>query len=112
MTTCIIVDIDGTLSDSRHRLHHLQSKPKNWPAFFDEMVNDPPYQWVVDLVRLLARDHLIMLASGRPDSHQPQTIEWLGKQGVPWTELHMRKTGDYRLDTIVKKEILDKIILF
>ncbi len=34
---CVIFDIDGTLSDPTHRLHHVKGGAKNWPAFFDEM---------------------------------------------------------------------------
>lgn len=33
----IIFDIDGTLADCSHRLHWIQSKPKNWNAFFAGM---------------------------------------------------------------------------
>jgi hypothetical protein len=30
----ILVDIDGTLADCTHRLHHIQKQPKDWDAFF------------------------------------------------------------------------------
>ena len=30
-----IVDIDGVVADVRHRLVHVQSRPKDWDAFFD-----------------------------------------------------------------------------
>jgi hypothetical protein len=32
----VIIDIDGTLADTTHRLHHIKSKPPNWDAFFAE----------------------------------------------------------------------------
>ena len=36
----IVCDIDGTISDRRHRLKHLEGK-KDWDAFFEEMHKDP-----------------------------------------------------------------------
>ena len=29
-----IFDIDGVVADVRHRLHHLESRPKGWDEFF------------------------------------------------------------------------------
>ena len=29
-----IFDIDGTLADASHRLHHIQNGNKDWDAFF------------------------------------------------------------------------------
>ena len=33
----VICDIDGTLADVQHRLHHLEGDPKDWDGFFAEM---------------------------------------------------------------------------
>ena len=30
---CIIVDIDGTLANVEHRVHHLLKSPKDWDSF-------------------------------------------------------------------------------
>jgi len=110
MTDCILVDIDGTLADTRHRLHYLQKKPKDWKSFFDAMVDDPPHQYIVDLVNMLAETHPIFLVSGRPESHLIQTKNWLQKnQVICYENIYMRKEKDYRPDTIIKKEFLEDI---
>ena len=36
-----VFDIDGVLADVRHRLHHLQSRPQRWNAFFLAADADP-----------------------------------------------------------------------
>ena len=33
----IIVDIDGTIADVRHRLHHVKDGKKDWNAFHAEL---------------------------------------------------------------------------
>lgn len=35
MKSVYVFDIDGTLADLTHRLHHIQKQPKDWDAFFD-----------------------------------------------------------------------------
>ena len=34
MSKCYIFDLDGTLADCAHRLHHIQKEQKDWKAFF------------------------------------------------------------------------------
>jgi len=50
----------------------------------------------------------VWLLSGRPEEYKKQTIEWMEKNGVPYTSLLMRRTGDKRQDTEVKKELFEK----
>ena len=46
-----IFDMDGTLSDPSHRLHHLDGE-KDWKAFHDGMIDDAPNEGVVELAAL------------------------------------------------------------
>lgn len=108
-TECIIVDIDGTLSNSHHRLHFLQSNPANWKGFYEAMGEDKPHQYVVDLVKTLGNQFDVILASGRPADYVDLTVNWLKKYGIRHDHLMMRKSKDFRPDTIIKKEFLDKI---
>lgn len=111
MTKTAIFDIDGTLADTAHRLHHIKAKPPNWDAFFAECVNDPVIEPVRELAQVLtAQGYKIILVSGRTDKVREQTEAWLADNGVPYQELHMRAEGDYRQDFIVKAEILDAIL--
>ena len=110
---CIVVDIDGTVANHDGIRHHHA---------YDKVHLDEPHQDIINLVQILQFAQRqsefdydgfeILFVSGRPDSCEIQTIEWLNKYGIwsfPYT-LHMRETGDYRPDFIVKKEIYDKHI--
>jgi predicted kinase len=111
MTKTVIFDIDGTLADATHRLHHIKGKAPNWDAFFTECVNDPVIEPIRDLAHLVAaQNYKIILVSGRSDKVRAETEAWLARHGVPYRELHMRPEGDYRQDFIVKSQILDHIL--
>lgn len=103
----VIVDIDGTLADIGHRRHFVEQDKKDWKSFFEAMSDDPIRQDVLDEVNELAKHHDIVLVSGRPEQYKEQTLEWLGKHGVPRVTLIMRGTNDSRQDDIVKEEILN-----
>jgi predicted kinase len=111
MTKTVIFDIDGTLADATHRLHHIKAKPPNWDAFFAECVNDPVIEPIHELTRIIAaQGYRIILVSGRTDKVRAQTVAWLATNDVPYQELHMRAEGDYRQDYVVKSQILDAIL--
>lgn len=109
---CYIFDIDGTLADCSHRLHYIQSAPKNWAGFFAAVGDDAPIDHVIDLCMRLAETAPIMFVSGRSDECRGGTMSWLyvhfgrlqSDQG-----LYMRKAGDHRDDAIVKIELLAQI---
>lgn len=105
-----IVDIDGTLADCRHRLHHvLPGAKRNWEAFFSEMDEDPLIWQVAEVVRHLAIESRIVLCSGRPENYRGITEAWLDRNGVQRDALYMRPAGDTRPDHVVKAQILDGI---
>jgi uncharacterized HAD superfamily protein len=104
----VIVDIDGTLADVSHRLHHIRGKRKKWQKFFALMSEDKPVKEVIDKVAELAKTHNIYIVSGRPEDYRAITEEWLDLHEVPYNALYMREAEDHRPDDIVKQEILDK----
>ena len=104
----IIVDIDGTLADVNHRLHHIRGRRKSWKKFFKLMSADKPVEEVIAQVGELSRDHKIYVVSGRPEDYRETTVEWLRLHQVPYEALYMRRAGDYRPDDVVKQEILDR----
>lgn len=107
----VIFDIDGTLSDPSHRLHHVENHPHNWAAFFDEMSEDGLHEPIRWLAWVIAQSGTrIILTSGRPETHRRQTEEWLANYEVPYDALYMRAEGDFRADYIVKSQMLDAII--
>jgi hypothetical protein len=103
----VIFDIDGTLADVSERIHHVKKKPKNWNAFFQGMAQDKAIHSMVRLCNILYESGIrILLCSGRNEEHRPQTVQWLAQQGVNYHKLILRRDGDMRSDTVVKREML------
>ena len=103
----VIFDIDGALADVSERIHHVKKKPKNWDAFFQGMAQDKAIQSMVRLCNLLHDSEIrILLCSGRSEEHRPQTVQWLADKGVNYHELLLRRDGDRRSDSVVKREML------
>lgn len=108
-----IFDIDGTLADCGHRRHHVEGPKKDWDAFFRGCVDDPPIKAMVRLAQDLNRTSVsLVFATGRPIQYRLETIAWLQSQGLGLgaRNLYMRLDEDRRDDTIVKSEMLDRII--
>jgi hypothetical protein len=106
----IIIDLDGTLADVRHRLHHIQGKGrKDWDRFFLGMPDDPVNVWCLELMKAMAKEGFeIAIVSGRPADYADQVKAWLERFQVPYHRLFLRGSGDRRLDTVVKREILHR----
>lgn len=102
----VIVDMDGTLADAAHRLHHIRSRPKNWKAFFEGMDRDPLIPVVADWVRALAADHDIAIVTGRPAEYADRSTAWLRKHDIPFVQLFLRRSGDHRPDYVAKEDLL------
>ena len=104
----IIVDLDGTLAEIGHRMHFIRGKgKKDWKGFFSGMSKDPVNVWCRELVLAMkASGCEIAVVTGRPDDYQADIDEWLKKHGIPCDRLFTRRAGDFRPDTVVKREIL------
>ena len=106
----VVVDLDGTLCDTAHRVHFLQQQPKDWDGWNGACVDDPCVDAIRDTITGLrsAFGHRIVFLSGRSDEVREQTEAWLEHHvGFPFTSvsLRMRKAGDHRDDAIVKLEL-------
>jgi predicted kinase len=104
----VIFDIDGTLADLTHRLHHVKNGNRRWDLFFALCDEDAPIPAIIELNEIvdLAAFYKIVLVSGRSNTVREKTKAWLAKHKVRYEELHMRAEGDYRKDYIIKEEIL------
>ncbi len=103
----VIVDIDGTIADVRHRLHHIQPpRKKTWKAFFEAMDGDTPIEPMIRQVHELERKHDIIVVTGRPEQYRRRTEKWLKQNGVHYLRLFMRPEGDHRPDYTVKATVL------
>lgn len=103
-----VFDLDGTLADCQHRVHHLERK--DWRAFFAACADDKPIAPIIELMLRLWRAsprNRIEIWSGRSDECRAQTVEWLHANGIVSELLtNMRREGDHRPDHIIKREFL------
>jgi phosphoglycolate phosphatase-like HAD superfamily hydrolase len=104
-----VVDIDGVVADVRHRLHHVESRPKDWPAFFAAAAADPPLAEGVERVRALRADHEVVFLTGRPESLRRVTEAWLDEHGLGGSWVLMRRPRDFRPARVAKAEELRRL---
>lgn len=126
MRKAIIFDIDGTLANNQHRLHHIQKTPKDWDSFFRDMSKDTDIKPIglVFCLLGLAREFLkeisisndieleIVFCTGRPEKYREVTKAWLYSNldgACSEFKLFMRKDGDHRPDYIVKEEMIGEL---
>ncbi|HET7900459.1 MAG TPA: HAD family acid phosphatase [Candidatus Nanopelagicales bacterium] len=106
----VVFDIDGVLADVRHRLHHVEGRRKDWPAFFASMDDDEPLPDGVDLARRYAEDgYRIAYLTGRNEAYRRLTTAWLERQGLPDGRLVMRREDDRRPARVFKPQAVSRL---
>src|ERR1035437_337853 len=103
LENCYIFDIDGTLAKMNGR------SPYDYSLVHTDLVNKGIIKIYRDLEKCSEVSNFIIV-SGRTDDCKDATVKWLRDNGINFTEIHMRKYGDVRNDSIVKKEIFDNYI--
>ena len=104
-----VFDIDGVLADVRHRLHHLQTRPQHWNAFFLAADRDPLLDEGAARLRAAQAEHDVVYLTGRPERNRALTRRWLAAHELPTEPLHMRPDDDYRPARWVKRETLRRL---
>ncbi|MEV7320107.1 hypothetical protein [Streptomyces sp. NPDC093970] len=104
-----VFDIDNTLADTAHRQRFLDSRPRDWDAFFAAAPDDPPLAEGVARALASAAECEIVYLTGRPERCRRDTLDWLAAHGLPEGRLHMRRGGDRRPARQTKLEILGRL---
>lgn len=104
-----VFDIDGTLSNLDHRLHHIYKTPKDWSTFKTLIPFDKPQEDIIWLTHCFKNYGSVIICSARDGSNRKETIEWLIDNNVYFDDIFMREAKDYRDDGIIKKELLEQI---
>jgi hypothetical protein len=104
-----VLDIDATLSDTRHRLHFIEKRPKDWDSFFAAGKHDAPLEEGRTVAVSLARGHEVVYLTGRPERTRRDTEQWLKKHGFPDGRLLMRNNADRRPSATMKLEKLRRL---
>lgn len=105
----VIFDLDGTLANIDHRLHHVQNGNKNWDAFYKACPDDGPIDPIIELARMCDdAGHAVVISSGRSENVRAETEAWLDKHGVNYARLFMRPNQCFVPDQALKKAWLDE----
>ena len=110
-----IFDIDGTLADCSHRLHHIRdvvngkklpSKKQDWDAFNADMKFDIPFDDVLRMNAMcVSLGYNICLMTGRKFAYLSETTKWMHDYGIGFDQIYMRSSNDHRSDVEVKQEL-------
>jgi hypothetical protein len=97
LPSAIICDLDGTLALLNGRSPYDASTCEN------DILNEP----VAEVLRSFDKTTIIFM-SGRFDTHRAETERWLVHHGFHFQLLYMRKAGDMRKDSTMKRELFDE----
>ena len=100
---CVIFDLDGTFAFLGDRSPYDASRAEG-----DEV--NAAVHFVYQAIRTGKPESAVLLVSGREERWRPETERWLAKHGVIYEGLYLRRTGDRRKDTVVKREIYERHI--
>jgi len=113
LPTAIIIDLDGTLIDTKVKVSEKDYENINWEKFHSDNYSSQIFDWCKRLVNLYSDRYDILFVTSRDNSELSRTLtlDWLEKE-LPCVDffLYMRKSGDLRPDHIVKKEIYNNQI--
>lgn len=106
----LIIDVDGTLSDHRHRILFVTGPgKKDYPAYYAKQVFDPPIPEAQSCLFHLTERRRVEIAklTGRPEEYRKDTEEWLNLHfPFLYGNLYMRSTGDYSKAVVFKETVL------
>jgi phosphoglycolate phosphatase-like HAD superfamily hydrolase len=109
MKPAIIIDLDGTLSDSSKRIHHVSGAKKNFEAFYAAAKYDEPNNWCRWIVDKLCDHVTIIFMTGRPMRYRAETRQWIMEytrlKDPHSYELLMREDEDHTKDSEMKEDL-------
>lgn len=116
--TLVVFDLDGTLADCDHRLHHIRPDPSHDPVtgkrvkrrydlFHHACVDDTPIGPVCDFYKHFVADPdtTVVVLSGRDFATHDKTVNWFSQHGLPMPDELLLKTGDQNLPDVEQKRV-------
>lgn len=106
----VVFDLDGTLANAEHRVHHLTGEVKDWRAFYSACDMDEPVAPIVATMQaMMAAGHDCQIWTGRSAEVSDETSHWLERHGLGSAVLRMRLIGDHQPDTTLKAGWLKEV---
>jgi len=115
MKESVLVDFHGVLANVEHCRHYVaRTHPKfrgvkEFDKFYEEALDSPPFQYVVDAVNALYDHYTVFVVTARKELWEEKTKVWLDKNGVKYHHVLMRDNDDSRFAVSVKYSLLDEI---
>lgn len=107
----VIFDRDGTLASVAWIAPGPGAGDKAWADFNAAIRFDAPVPSVVALWHAIDPGIARIVVSGRDGSTFWAMTDWFRKHGIKPERFYQRRAGDRRVDSVVKEEILDTLIL-
>lgn len=105
-----IFDIDNTIANNEHRIHHLRAVPKEWSSWHAKYLDDTPYWEIIELMDMAHESGIkVILCTGRDANYREETIKWLDEHAIHYDKLYMRPKGERKDDSEVKRDLLKEI---
>ena len=107
---CIIIDLEGTLSNCEHRIHHYKNKDYDkWNELFRE---DTVHESMVEIInRYKVNGVRIIMCTAKSVKYISQVLAWLKRNELLFfiDQFYFRVIGDKRSSIKVKKWMLGSI---
>lgn len=105
------MDMDGTLCDVTGVRHYVEGERKDFYSFHEASRFCPPRPDVTNMVlACINAGMVVVIVTAREERFERATRDFLARNEVPFQALFMRRWGDQRADTEVKREIFTRIL--
>jgi len=111
----IVFDLDGTLADCSHRLHHIEkfdldcchAGKIDWDTFYRACIDDAPIWPIINtLIAFRAAGAKVEIWTGRSDLVETETRQWFLRHGISHVPMRMRPHGNHSPDYKMKRDWL------
>lgn len=113
-----LFDLDGTISDTKHREHYVRGKKKNFNAFYNACDKDGVLPGLYLFEHLYNSWDDVYIVTGRIDTQREKTLDWLlkhtridkARRSHLSSVLRMRPAAEPMVpDQILKKRFMEEI---
>jgi len=114
----VCFDLDGTLADVRHRMHHIRPDPavdpvtgkkvkRRFDLFHHACVDDGVVEPVAYFYRKFVADPdvTVVVLSGRDHATYYKTVDWFSRNDLPLPDELLLKQGDQHTPDVEQKRV-------
>lgn len=103
----ILVFIDGTICDERHRVNLVGTSEFNSD---DNILNDLPTKGSVECMTSLSKKYNLIYIGARPNNYVEITKKWLKKVGFPDSDVYLGKNQRERMQIAMELKAKNNFI--